>query len=749
MFFRPTNNLRWMLLTAVFSGKIMAQGNDTQLDTVTVEGHATSTTAPSGLMKQDYAGRSRSTVDNTAMQKMPPGNALDALKYTPGVNINSNDSTGLSGLDISVRGMSAEQLGLSMDGVPLNDSGSNDIYPNYLGDRENLENLMVNQGTAGLASPNSGASGGSIELHTRRPAPQAGAFIQQTLGSNRHTRTFARFDTGAYRGLRSWFSYSYDRADKWRGDGSLQNKRFEMSSLFEPGGGNSTRLIVKYQNQDNYNYNTVSARQFKEQGRRFDYPKALQFNEDGHPAGYYKLDRNPFKTLNASLQQHLQLGPDMRLDITPYYYWGDGGSFNGQSASPLGPDSDHGGLFDLSQLPGDTYYRPSWTQTWRPGIIGHFDWTLNDAHSLQLGYWYERPRQRQTQPFIPIENGSPVDLRGTPGRHKQVRDANGRVVQARDQFTVTPTNKAWIKDSWTIDDAWTLSGGLAYQHVSRRGRLAGSLYDLPGKRSASYDEWLPQVSLSYMLDDDNLLFANVSRNMRTPPNYVLYGADDSVDSKPELSWNHELGWRWQRDKTLLSASLFYLRFSDRLLSSSNRDGDSVVLNVGSVVNQGLELEFNQKLPRHFNLYGSYTYTDAKQKDDIEQNGVALPSKGQTLPNTPRQLFSAQLGYDDGRYYGNLGGRYVGAFYGDATNDERISGRTVYDLTAGVRLPVAGSPFKNAALRLSIANLFDKKYLSSARTVQLNARPYGEAKAASPYYNIGEERTLALSLEAAF
>ena len=84
-----------------------------------------------------------------------------------------------------------------------------------------------------------------------------------------------------------------------------------------------------------------------------------------------------------------------------------------------------------------------------------------------------------------------------------------------------------------------------------------------------------------------------------------------------------------------------------------------------------------------------------------------------------------------------------------TNDQEIAGRTTVDLSAGVRLPVDKKIFKSAAIRVSMLNVFDKEYLSSARTVVLNAAPVNGLNAATPYYNVGEERTAMVSFEANF
>ena len=95
------------------------------------------------------------------------------------------------------------------------------------------------------------------------------------------------------------------------------------------------------------------------------------------------------------------------------------------------------------------------------------------------------------------------------------------------------------------------------------------------------------------------------------------------------------------------------------------------------------------------------------------------------------------------------GKYVGAFYGDLTNDEKISGRTVFDLNAGIHLPVDKKVLKSATLRFSMLNVFDKEYLASVRTVSFNSVRTNGLAPSTAYYNVGEERTAMVSLEAAF
>ncbi|ASN86915.1 TonB-dependent receptor family protein [Pectobacterium versatile] len=731
---------------ALLAGSALAE-EATDVGTINVQGQPLG----AGLMVQEDSAKSRSTVTKDALDKMPAaGNAIDKLKYTAGLNVSSNDSSGLSGVSYTMRGMSADQVGLSSDGIPVNDSGDYAVYPNGMGDPENLEQIFVTQGSSEMDGPHIGASGGNIGLVSHRPAKEFGGFIKQTFGSNNLSKTFARLETGKHNGFSSWLSYSYTDSDKWRGAGYSRADKVEWNGLYEHENGHSSSLIVKYNQQDTINYSTLSKQQFEQNGRKMDYATTPVYNSRGQISQYYKLNRNNFETLNVTFTQKLQLRDNLALTLQPYYFSTNGGSFGSGSASVLSATSDRAGNYDLSNLTSNTYYRPSWTETWRPGITTKLKWDISDEHSLDIGYWFERARQRQTQPFIPIKSdGTPVNISGKPGDANQVTDANGNVVQGRNQFTVTPAHKIWVQDTWFFSPEWTFTGGLAYQHVERDGTNLGSLYNVAEKKNKKYHEFLPSFNAAYRINTENQVFYNITRNMRTPPNYVLYNVGDSINTKPELSWNQELGWRFQDEDMLLSASLFFIRFTDRQISSRNAAGDYEMINAGKVENKGLELEWSGKLPHNFNYFAAYTYTDTTQKNNLATGGSQLPTTGKQVANAPKNMLNLGLGYDDGLYYAGVNSRYVGSFYGDMTNDEKIGGRTVFDLSAGVYLPVDKKIVKSATLRFGVNNLFDKEYLDSARSVSFNSRSYNGVSAGTPFYNVGEERTFNASLEATF
>ena len=151
------------VVSALLSGASLA-AESSDVGEINVKGQSLG----GGLMVQEDSGKARSTLTKEAMEKAPgASNAIDMLKYTPGMNVNSNDASGLSGIDYTMRGMNSDQIGLSMDCIPINDSGNYAVYPNLLGDAENLEQIFVTQGSSEADGPHIGSSGGNIGLVTK------------------------------------------------------------------------------------------------------------------------------------------------------------------------------------------------------------------------------------------------------------------------------------------------------------------------------------------------------------------------------------------------------------------------------------------------------------------------------------------------------------------------------------------------------------------------------------------------------
>lgn len=145
-----------------------------------------------------------------------------------------------------------------------------------------------------------------------------------------------------------------------------------------------------------------------------------------------------------------------------------------------------------------------------------------------------------------------------------------------------------------------------YQYVERDGNNLGSLYDKPENVTPAIISFLPSFSAKYQVDESKLgvLQRHPQHAYATQLCAVQQGRLRQPQVRVEL--NQELGWRYTEDDMALSATLFYISFKDRQVSTTDAAGDYMVLNVGSVANKGLELEWSGLLPHNFNYYASYT-----------------------------------------------------------------------------------------------------------------------------------------------
>src|ERR1700712_1952952 len=150
-----------------------------------------------GLMVTEDAPKARSTITAEELEKQrPTGNAYEALEMLPSVNSYNYDATGLFGGGLSLRGFNSDQIGATINGVPVNDSGSFSVYPQEYVDQENTCQEFVTQGSTDVDSPQVGATGGNFGILTCSPEDKQRVRVMQTYGELNTTKSYLRYDSG-------------------------------------------------------------------------------------------------------------------------------------------------------------------------------------------------------------------------------------------------------------------------------------------------------------------------------------------------------------------------------------------------------------------------------------------------------------------------------------------------------------------------------------------------------------------------
>lgn len=148
--------------------------------------------------------RSSTELPGTEMQKILPGvSPLKAIQTLPGVLYITADPWGYNeqNAQIFIHGFAANQLGYTMDGVPLGDQSYgnyNGLSPQRAVISENVGRVVVSTGAGDLATASNSNLGGTVETYSSSPLDKFDVQFGQTVGSFDTSRTFVRIDTGAF-----------------------------------------------------------------------------------------------------------------------------------------------------------------------------------------------------------------------------------------------------------------------------------------------------------------------------------------------------------------------------------------------------------------------------------------------------------------------------------------------------------------------------------------------------------------------
>ncbi|MFA6139922.1 MAG: TonB-dependent receptor plug domain-containing protein, partial [Hyphomicrobium sp.] len=347
-----------------------------------------------GYMINEEAKKSRSTVTRDAIDKMAPtANPYQMINLLPGVVQSSVDDTGLNGGNIRLRGFNSDHVGMTIEGMPVNDSGNYALYPQEYVDAANMAQVSIAQGSPDLDSPHIGSVGGVINLYMRDPSKTPGGLVEMTFGSDDLMREYVRAAAGQVGNVRAYMSYSHLTKDHWVGPGDDERHHADFKAVWDIDKDNTVRVSAIYNEAVNTFYKNPTLSEFNTNSN-------LSYTTSPYNLNYYGYRINPFKNLILSAPSNFKLSDNLRFDTVPYYWYGYG---SGGGATNLNESAFYYGNLKVKgdfNGDGDTsdvgwFYNPSITETHRPGVINKLTYTLGD-HKVVAGHWFEYAHHRQT-----------------------------------------------------------------------------------------------------------------------------------------------------------------------------------------------------------------------------------------------------------------------------------------------------------------------------------------------------------------
>jgi len=696
-----------------------------------------------GLMVTEDAPKARSTITAEELEKQrPTGNAYEALEMLPAVNSYNYDATGLFGGGLTLRGFNSDQIGATINGVPVNDSGSFSVYPQEYVDQENTCSQFVTQGSTDVDSPQVGATGGNFGIVTCNPENENRVRVMQSVGQLNMSKTFIRVDSGRLSDGRSKFfvSASHAEADKWKGKGGASRDHVDAGFNYDWDRFNYIHATVLWNEAMNNNINNITLSELNRFGYGYDYSDTFQGHitpgpgvqkESTQSPAYYRLGVNPFKNAVASVTAKFRLNENLDLKILPYLWYGFGNGGAGQqraqseSAFYNSATGLSNGRVDLNG-DGDTVdtvlvSNASTTKTYRPGVTSSLTWTVGN-HEILGGLWYERARHQQTGPMTPINADGTND--DPYLQVNKILRPDGKFAQSRDWLTISTAYQAFLQDTISLmDDKLKINVGVRTPFIKREFTNYGNegSSTVPYQLNKTYKDILPQFGARYRITNDDQLFASVAKNMKAPPNFVFGNVGTSVnvsngvasligDVKEETSVNTDIGYRHQDSKYIASVTFFFVDFKDRQATSFDPVTQvSSYTNVGKVTNRGVEIEVGNMPIYGWSFYGSVGYNDSEIKDDMRISATqVIATGGKEMINTPKLKAGLSAEYQKGAFWSRLKVRSTSKQQASMTNDETAPGYTTFGIDGGYTFANFGF-LKRPKLQWNISNITNKQY----------------------------------------
>ncbi|HWI86914.1 MAG TPA: TonB-dependent receptor [Sphingomonas sp.] len=720
-------------------------------------------------------GRQEQEITSADIGRLTPGSSpFKAIEKLPGVQLQTADPFGAYewAVRISLRGFNQNQLGFTLDDVPLGDMSYGNVNGLHISRgiiSDNIGRTVVAQGAGALGTASTSNLGGTIQFYSDDPNKDLGIAASATGGSDGTYRGFARLDSGDLGGVRGYLSYAYLHTDKWKGDGPQYQHQANAKIVADIANAGTLSGFFNFSARRETDYQDLSLelldrlgydRGYRIDNIRPDYATAKAIalayqNGTAFPAPYTNPDdvyfdagglRNDYLG-GATLD--LKLAPGLTFKATGYYHEnkGQGSWITPYAATPAGaPDQDGNAI----TAPAPLSFRTTEYAIHREGAIGALTYD-SGINSLKIGGWYERNHFHQARRYYGLANAAFNRDTLAFQKHPFFTQYEGDFHTNTFQYHVEDTLKL-------LDDTLVLTGGWKGVKVTNKAAVAtGPLAS--GKIDAK-DWFQPQISVVYHLTPATELFADYTENMRAFVSALTTGPFSTTQAgfnaikgtlKPEKSKTYEGGVRYHDGPFQASAVGYYIDFTNRLAAFANGSGiagnPAILNNVGSVHAYGAELAAYYRLNRAFSLFANYSYNHSEYQDDVRRADGTLyaHTKGKSVIDAPKSMLKGEIVYDDGGIFGRIGGNYMSRRFFSYENDQVAPGRFVADASVGYRF--AGSGWlKNISIEASVTNLTDKQYISSVNT---NNVQVGGSDFDNPNFMVGAPRQWFVTLKKGF
>lgn len=632
------------------------------------------------------------------------------LALTPSLVQTSESGTGIGYTSFRIRGTDPSRTNVTVDGIPLNDSESQQVFwVNMPSMSSSLSSIQIQRGV-GTSTNGSSAFGASINMQTESPTNDAYAEISSTVGSYGTFINTVEGGTGVINEKFALdFRYSNLKSDGYVDYASSDNQSLQVTGTYLTEKGRIKANVILGEQHSGISWWGVDAETLETDRT---YNPAGQYTTPSGEQLYYEDQTDNYWQNHYHLSYMTEINESLFLNVGLHYTQGKGY----YEQYKQGESFAEYGLDDVT-VGGEVITETDLVrQKWLDNDFGGAVFSLNyDKDALQLTFG--------------------------GGLNYYSGDHFGEIIWMRQAFDVEKDQQwyentgnkldgnVFVKANYQLSEQLSAFADVQYRHVNYE--MEGLDDDEFGRvldQEHSFNFVNPKAGLFYEIDDRQNVYASYAMAHREPTrtNFKDATGDALATPKAETLNDVEIGYNFASEYFALAANFYYMYYIDQLVPTGelSTDGYAVMTNMDKSYRTGIELSLGVKASDGIEWNTNLTLSQNKIVDfeesyvDFDENWEAVEKTRQLgdvdIAFSPSIVWSSDLRFDlTNTLKFHFINQYVGKQYFDNTmTDARsLDGYFVTNLKLDYTLPIEN--FGVLGLSCYVNNFFNDEYVSNA------------------------------------
>ncbi len=647
------------------------------------------------------------------------------LEASPSVVTTSDAGTGIGYSGIRIRGVDASRINVTINGIPVNDPESHDVYWVNMPDlASSIESMQVQRGV-GSSTNGAAAFGASLNIKSQDISSAAFGVLDNSYGSFNTLKTTIKAGTGL---INNKFSLE-TRLSRITSDGFIDRATSDLRSYYLAASYVGKKSVLKaitfsgkeitYQSwygtpESRVNGNVTEMNAYADRNGLSDEERANLLNS-GITYNFYTYENEVDNYQQDNYQLHFthSFKPNLIMNVAGHYTYGRGYYEQYRKDDDL---SDYG--YSPVLIGGDSIIssdliRRRWLDNDFIGGIYSLQYNVSKLKLLFGG---------AANTYIGRHFGEVIWARFA---------ADGEI---RDRYYDNEAQKTefsnYLKASYRFDQL-SFSADLQFRHVNYSflgiDDVSGQLLDL--KQNVQFNFFNPKVGVNYSINSRQFISATFGIANREPVRKDFRESTAENHPKAENMRDLEIGYAYNYKKLAINTNIYWMDYTNQLILTGqiNDVGGYTRTNAKESCRAGIELAGRYKIIPSLALSGAFMlsqnkikqfneYLDEYLDDEPYYSQQLIDHKNTNLAFSPTIVTNAGLTFKPLK---NLSidwiTKYVGRQYLDNTsNDNRsINPFSFSNLTLSYK--IENKFFEEITFSLLVNNIFNAWYSNNGYT----------------------------------